>query len=359
MLRVEFDDSVEKFTTCALELTSTSVFVVTDWMAPLDTKVSLRLSFLDVIEPVDAIARVTELRVAGAPGDLAGAVLRFEPCSQPRIAALVERLETAASTEDPGAQQPLRVLLVEDNRFLHEIFAYGVGKSFQQPGVAVDHAENAEHAWNKLHSTRYDLAIVDYYLPTENGASLIARVRGDSLLAHIPVVAISVGGRDARDATISAGADLFVDKPLVFQDLFKTLRILRQRESLRAAEKRRSILVLDDSPLVLAYTRAALEAAGFVVAVAEDLSQFEHHRATFAPDLILVDIQMPEAFGDDVALALREWHGVRVPILLVSSLPETELARRAEAAEVDGYIPKAAGITELVRRCKQVLGDAA
>jgi DNA-binding response OmpR family regulator len=359
MLRAELRHATESFVSYALELTASTVFVVTDWQAPIDTSVSIRLSFLDVIEPVEAMARVVGLRVAGSPGDLAGAVLRFEEASRAPILALVERLEEASAAEGLATEHPFRVLLVEDNRFIRDMFAYGIRKFFQQPGFDVDHAEDAEHAWHKLRATSYDLAIVDYYLPAEDGASLIARVRRDDRLSRMPVVAISVGGRDAREATISAGADLFVDKPLVFRDLFNTLRVLRQREAGRLADKRKAILVFDDSPLVLAFTRAALEAAGFEVAVAEDLSQFELQRTEFEPDLILVDIQMPEAFGDDVASALREWHGVRVPILLVSSLPENELARRAQAAEVDGYVPKAAGVTELVRRCKEILGEAA
>ena len=74
--------------------------------------------------------------------------------------------------------------------------------------------------------------------------------------------------------------------------------------------------------------------------------------------MILVDVQMPEAFGDDVVLALREGHGVRVPILLVSSLEESELASRTERARAAGYIQKKVGIGELVRRCKQVLEAA-
>ncbi|HEX8110489.1 MAG TPA: response regulator, partial [Kofleriaceae bacterium] len=119
--------------------------------------------------------------------------------------------------------------------------------------------------------------------------------------------------------------------------------------------ERKAILVFDDSPFALALTRAALEAAGFTVAIAADLSSFERQRVAFDPDLILVDVQMPEAFGDDVASTLRGWHGVQVPILLVSSLDQGELERRAERAQASGYICKGAGMSELVRRCRELL----
>jgi CheY-like chemotaxis protein len=80
-----------------------------------------------------------------------------------------------------------------------------------------------------LGATTYNLVVVDYYLPAEDGAALISRMRRDERYASTPVLAISVGGRDARDATISAGADLFLDKPVVLRDLLRTLQVLAQR----------------------------------------------------------------------------------------------------------------------------------
>jgi CheY-like chemotaxis protein len=114
------------------------------------------------------------------------------------------------------------------------MFAYGIGKFFAQRHgqVRFDHAEDAASAREKLENAQYDLVIVDYYLPSEDGAVFIARLRRDPRFAHSPIVAISVGGRDAREATMSAGADLFLDKPVVLRDLFQTLQVLSQRGSL-------------------------------------------------------------------------------------------------------------------------------
>jgi len=208
----------------------------------------------------------------------------------------------------------------------------------------------------KLAKSTYDLLIVDYFLPSETAASLIARLRADSRLARTPIVAISVGGRDAREATISAGADVFVDKPLVFRDLFNTLRVLAERrERSRPPPERKAILVFDDSPFALALTRAALEAAGFTVAIAADLSSFERQRVAFDPDLILVDVRCPKRSAMTSPRRWRGWHGVQVPILLVSSLDQSELERRAQRAQASGYICKGAGMSELVRRCREVL----
>lgn len=121
------------------------------------------------------------------------------------------------------------------------------------------------------------------------------------------------------------------------------------------AASRKKVLVFDDSPLVLEVTQVALEREGFTVITAADLSAFEDARAASPPDLIVVDVQMPEAFGDDVASTLRGARGVRVPILLVSNMEEPELERRAIEAEADGWVSKRHGLPELVRRVKELL----
>ena len=115
------------------------------------------------------------------------------------------------------------------------------------------------------------------------------------------------------------------------------------------------IVVLDDSPIMLEVTQMVLEEEGFDVVTAKDLDELELRRAERTPDLILVDVQMPEAFGDDVATTLRGARGVRTPIFLLSGLDDAELERRAAEAEVDGWISKNAGADELVRRDREIL----
>jgi len=120
----------------------------------------------------------------------------------------------------------------------------------------------------------------------------------------------------------------------------------------RAAKR---ILIIDDSPLVLELARAALESAGYEVAIAETLESFEEHRKGARPDLILVDVQMPEVFGDDLAATLRGAYGMTLPILLLSSLSEDDLASRSEAANINGYVCKSAGVNVLLARVNEFL----
>jgi DNA-binding response OmpR family regulator len=349
VLRAELRHGSDVVISYAFDIAACSAFVATDWVAPIGTELSLRLSFPRVLEPVELIATIEEHCAPSGPG--APAALRLGFADAPALTELVERSNDTSQI----SPQACRVLFVEDNAFIRDVFDYGLRAFFAARGAyTVDHAESVDDAWRHLANATYDVAIVDYYLPVDTGAVLIERMRADERFAAMPTVAISVGGRDAREASLAAGADVFLDKPLVFRDLFSTLRILGQATHAPPNPKKR-ILVFDDSPMILELTRIALEAAGFAVAVAEDLATFEQHRGSLDPDLILVDVQMPEAFGDDVVLALREGYGVRVTILLVTNLEEAELASRAERSRAAGYVQKNAGISELVRRCKEAL----
>jgi CheY-like chemotaxis protein len=199
-------------------------------------EVDLRLSLPTLVEPLQLRARVADRRPARGVGNPAGIAFRFDaPAARGAIAALLERV-IGPAPEEPTRARPraYRVLLVEDNAFIRDMFEYGIAKFFQQRrgSVQLDHAGDAAAGRSKLANATYDLVIVDYYLPAEDGAAFISCLRRDPKFARSAVVAISVGGREAREATISAGADLFLDKPVVLRDLFRTLQVLSQRGAL-------------------------------------------------------------------------------------------------------------------------------
>jgi DNA-binding response OmpR family regulator len=114
------------------------------------------------------------------------------------------------------------------------------------------------------------------------------------------------------------------------------------------------ILLVDDSAVIRASAALALEAAGFLVTVRAAFDELlEHGLEGF--DLILMDVHMPELYGDDVAFTLRGQRGVLTPIYLFSSLEEHELAKLAADAGIDGYLLKSAGLDALVESVRRIL----
>ena len=115
------------------------------------------------------------------------------------------------------------------------------------------------------------------------------------------------------------------------------------------------ILLVDDSPIIQMVGRHALTQAGYEV---ETRGTFDElmSQPIEGFDLLLMDVQMPELFGDDVAMVLRKERGLATPIYLFSTLPPAELEERATAAGVDGFISKSLGIAHVVDRVRALLG---
>ena len=116
------------------------------------------------------------------------------------------------------------------------------------------------------------------------------------------------------------------------------------------------ILLMDDSALFLDVVRHVLEGAGYEVVCAKDLAELDRVRHDKPADLVLMDVQMPEAFGDDIAMTLRFAHDVKTPIYLLSSLSDEDLAERAVWAKADGYISKSVGVEGILERVREILG---
>jgi len=216
--------------TCALEMTDTSVFIVTDGLPSIGDAVSLRLSFPNAVEPLDVRAHVTQVRLASGPGTPSGFVAMFDVDEDVRdaIEDVARRLRRPFESGIAPAARDIYVLLVEDNQLIRDMFAYAVTRYFgsRASRIHLDQAPNAGAAWSLLKDRRYDLVLVDHFLPDEDGASFIAKLRATPKLSDTSVVAMSVGGSEVRRATLAAGADIFLHKPIVLKDLFCTLEFL-------------------------------------------------------------------------------------------------------------------------------------
>jgi CheY-like chemotaxis protein len=117
------------------------------------------------------------------------------------------------------------------------------------------------------------------------------------------------------------------------------------------------ILIVDDSPIILAAAKHALVEAGYDVETRGSVEEVGA-RGAEGFQLILMDVQMPELYGDDVAMVLRHERQIKTPIYLFSTLDEAELKQRANDARVDGYISKQAGTVHLVAEVHRIIGPA-
>ena len=122
------------------------------------------------------------------------------------------------------------------------------------------------------------------------------------------------------------------------------------------SESQKNVLILDDSEVVLDIARKYLVDAGYFVSTAISLAEFDRHSAARQPDLILLDVQMPELEGDDLGRKLRMERGVTAPILLFSTLDEEQLESRSKSSGLDGWVSKNAGLDALIAEVRARIG---
>jgi len=119
-----------------------------------------------------------------------------------------------------------------------------------------------------------------------------------------------------------------------------------------------NILIIDDSPLVLAMASDALKAAGFNVFTATNGIEANSYifSTSNRPDLIILDIMMPLLDGNKKAKILKEKDFSKdIPILFISSKDEAELSKLAAESGVEGYICKPFSPQGIVASVKKVL----
>jgi CheY-like chemotaxis protein len=113
----------------------------------------------------------------------------------------------------------VHVLLVEDNPHVAELITDGLDGAARrdmagQVAFVFDVVGDGQMALERLQTVRPDLIILDVYMPVMDGAQFLRHVRARPETSSTPVIALSAGGPAARESAMSAGADVFLDKPL-------------------------------------------------------------------------------------------------------------------------------------------------
>lgn len=113
------------------------------------------------------------------------------------------------------------------------------------------------------------------------------------------------------------------------------------------------VLVVDDEPAILRFLKPALSAGGYEVAEAGSMGEAVRAIAARAPDIVVLDLGLPDGDGKDVIRKVREWSDV--PIIVLSAR-ERE-AEKIEAFDLgaDDYVNKPFGVGELMARIRAAL----
>jgi CheY-like chemotaxis protein len=186
-------------------------------------------------------------------------------------------------------------------------------------------------------------------LPDRDGLLILAQLKSNPDTSGIPVVVVSV--TDRRELGFSLGAADWLVKPIHKAALLGALDRTVRRPSAGGP----TILVVDDEPATVEYLRELLRQRGFAVLTAPGGRVGIDLALSRRPDLILLDLMMPEVNGFDVVRALRENSRARqIPIVILTAMDLTRADAERLGSSVQAVVAKGGPeqlLAELARIC--------
>lgn len=225
LLRAELHHGDGRIIAHTIGLSSSYVVVQTEHRAAIGERIAAALSFPGLVSPFAVDTQVIASQISLGPGDAGSLTLGFLFYSEAERRIVHELLELSQVPATDASPRAYRVLIVEDSEFVRDAFTLGLERLLPADAgsVLVDLVSDSVDALERLYAQPYDLAVVDFFLPTTNGDRLISRLRGNPTLQHLPIFAFSSSGEDVRQASLDAGADLFLHKPVIMRSLLPTL----------------------------------------------------------------------------------------------------------------------------------------
>jgi signal transduction histidine kinase/DNA-binding response OmpR family regulator len=220
--------------------------------------------------------------------------------------------ETQARTEEtpsqrqlepsrlPGAPRPLatapRVLIVEDDPWARDLLT----EYLHEAGYRTLWAASGEEALELARTQRPEAITMDVLLPGRDGWEILGELKSDQNTRGIPVFLVTVVDDQARG--LQLGAMACFQKPVDRQGLLSAIENAISDDG----SPPRSVLVVDDDPEAREVARGVLETEGYrVLEACGGMEGIEVARKE-RPDVVVLDLLMPDLTGFDVAVVLRE-----------------------------------------------------
>ncbi|NJR59493.1 MAG: response regulator [Cyanobacteria bacterium CRU_2_1] len=245
-----------------------------------------------------------------------------------------------------------QALIVEDS----EIAANQVARYLQEIGAKTLIHPLGEGVLDAIQQSQPSVIILDLLLPDQSGLDVLAALKANPLTQSIPVIVISV--IDERSRCLELAASEYILKPISRQKFQYALR--RAMTEPRSSMEQTALIVTQTKPsqsplILLAEDNEAnittitdyLQAHGLQVALARNGLEAVHMAKQQSPDLILMDIQMPEMDGLEATRRIRSEVTTEVPIIALTALAMPGDREQCLAAGATEYITKPVSLKQL------------
>ncbi len=208
------------------------------------------------------------------------------------------------------------VLVIDDDPTVHDLMHRFLSK--EGWGVAV--ASTGDRGLELAKELHPDAITLDVMMPHQDGWSVLCALKADPELADIPTIVLTM--MDNKPMGMALGASDYMTKPIDRHRLIALLHKYQQRQEESSPDKGpvESILIVEDDPATRDLLHRVLENHGWKTFVAENGRRGLEAIAAHTPDLILLDLMMPEMDGFEFLNALKQYpHGRSIPVVVMTA----------------------------------------
>jgi PAS domain S-box-containing protein len=250
-------------------------------------------------------------------------------------------------TNEPEEEEAPLVLVVEDNGPASELLTHYLTEA----GYSVAHATDGEQAVQMVNELRPYAVTLDIMLPRKDGWQVLAEMKARPETANVPVVIVSM--TEDRQLGFSMGAVDFMVKPV---DKNRLIEAIARAGGRGPKDELPTILVVDDEPKTVELLGDLLKHAGYRVLEAFGGQQGIELATQYLPQVIVLDLMMPQVNGFDVVRELRANPATKdISIVIFSAKDISEEEVGELNADIRAIVPKS-GKEELLRELAKLRG---
>ena len=252
------------------------------------------------------------------------------------------------------------VLVIEDNDINMKLVKTLLGLA----GYGVIAAVDAETGISLARENVPDLILMDIQLPGMDGLKATQIIKQEETLKNIPVIALtSYAMQGDEERAREAGCSGYIPKPIDTRKFAESLEgfLSTPEESDLPPEQGPSqyqarILIVDDEPMNVKLLTAQLEGNNYDIIQAFSGKQAIDKAFAQQPDLILLDVMMPDLDGYAVTHQLKKDHRTSaIPIILITALNGTDDKIQGLEMGAEEFLNKPVSKTEMIARVKSML----
>ena len=240
------------------------------------------------------------------------------------------------------------VLVIDDDATARELIA----NHLREAGFSVATADGGREGLRRAEQLHPIAITLDVLMPDLDGWTVLAALRGNPELANIPVVIATITDQQRKGMTLGAAG--YLTKPI---DKDRLIALLRPFE---VPARPTRVLIVEDDPAQRASIQSILEPQQWLVTEADNGRVALEQLMIEIPDIILLDLMMPEMDGFQVVTALRqrpEWR--RIPIIVITALDLSVADRNRLNSGVEAILLKNSfEPTQLVQSVRQAVANA-